>query len=330
MDLNLSNTASNPSNNGDEQEEFVRVLIIGSGPAGLSAALYAARADLDPVVLTGMELGGQVSLTFAVENYPGFPEGIGGMELVDLFQKQAQRFGARIEFDLAAEVDFSDRPYKVKTQNGKHYLAESVVISTGASAVHLNVPGENEFTGRGVSYCATCDGWFFKEKEVIVVGGGDSAVEESLFLTRYAENVTIVHRREELRAGALLSERAKSNPKINFFWNTVVKEISGNGAVQTVKLQDTQTGEEREQEVDGVFIFIGHSPNTSLFKDQLNMDENGYLIVDNLMQTNVPGVYAAGEVADPHFRQVITSAGMGAAAAIQANRFLEENPLPEK
>jgi thioredoxin reductase (NADPH) len=330
MDLNLSSTVSNPSSNGDDQEELVRVLIIGSGPAGLSAALYAARADLDPVVLTGMELGGQVSLTFAVENYPGFPEGIGGMELVDLFQKQAQRFGARIEFDLAAEVDFSDRPYKVKTQNGKLYLAESVIISTGASAVHLNVPGENEFTGRGVSYCATCDGWFFKEKKVIVVGGGDSAVEESLFLTRYAENVTIVHRRDELRAGALLSERAKSNPKINIFWNTVVKEISGNGAVQTVKLQDTLTGEEREHEVDGVFIFIGHSPNTSIFKDQLDMDKNGYLIVDNFMQTNVPGVYAAGEAADPHFRQVITSAGMGAAAAIQANHFLDENPLPEK
>ncbi len=330
MDLNLSSTATNPSSNGDDQEELVRVLIIGSGPAGLSAALYAARADLDPVVLTGMELGGQVSLTFAVENYPGFPEGIGGMELVDLFQKQAQRFGAHIEFDVAAEVDFSDRPYRVKTQNGKLYLAESVIISTGASAIHLDVPGENEFTGRGVSYCATCDGWFFKEKEVIVVGGGDSAVEESLFLTRYAENVTIVHRRDELRAGALLSERAKSNPKINFFWNTVVKEISGNGAVQTVKLQDTQTGEERDREVDGVFIFIGHSPNTSLFKDQLDMDNNGYLIVDNLMQTKVPGVYAAGEAADPHFRQVITSAGMGAAAAIQANRFLDENPLPDK
>lgn len=330
MDLNLSSTAGNPSSNGDDQEELVRVLIIGSGPAGLSAALYAARADLAPVVLTGMELGGQVSLTFAVENYPGFPEGIGGMELVDLFQKQAQRFGARIEFDLATEVDFSDRPYKVTTQNGKLYLAETVIISTGASAVHLNVPGETEFTGRGVSYCATCDGWFFKEKEVIVVGGGDSAVEESLFLTRYAESVTIVHRRDELRAGALLSERAKSNPKINFFWNTEIKEITGNGAVQTVKLQDTQTGEERDREVDGVFIFIGHSPNTSLFKDQLDMDSNGYLIVDDLMQTNVPGVYAAGEAADPHFRQVITSAGMGAAAAIQANHFLDENPLLEK
>lgn len=327
MDLNLTQTDANPADGSDVNEESVSVLIIGSGPAGLTAALYAARADLEPVVLTGLELGGQVSLTYAVENYPGFPEGIGGMEMVDLFQKQAERFGARMEFDLAAEVDLSERPFKVKTQNGKHYLAETLIISTGASAVHLNVPGENELTGRGVSYCATCDGWFFKEKEVIVVGGGDSAVEEGLFLTRYANNVTIVHRRDELRAGAILAERAKTNPKISFAWNTVVEEISGNGAVQSVKLRDTQTGEERDQEIDGVFIFIGHSPNTSLFKDQLEMDENNYLVVDHLMQTNVPGVFAAGEVADPHFRQVITSAGMGAAAAIQANHFLDKNPL---
>jgi len=315
------------TDNGNEQVESLKVLILGSGPAGLSAALYAARADLDPIVLTGMELGGQVSLTFAVENYPGFPDGIGGMELVDLFQKQAERFGARLEYDLATEADLSERPFKVKTQNGKLYLAETLIISTGASAIHLDVPGENEFIGRGVSYCATCDGWFFKDKEVIVVGGGDSAVEESLFLTRYADNVTIVHRRDELRAGALLSERAKSNPKIGFAWNTVVKEITGNGAVQNVKLQDTQTGEERDKEIDGVFIFIGHSPNTSLFKDQLEMDDLRYIVVDHLMQTSVPGVFAAGEVADSHFRQVITSAGMGAAAAIQANHFLEEHPL---
>lgn len=315
------------TDNGNEQVESLKVLILGSGPAGLSAALYAARADLDPIVLTGMELGGQVSLTFAVENYPGFPDGIGGMELVDLFQKQAERFGARLEYDLATEADLSERPFKVKTQNGKLYMAETLIISTGASAIHLDVPGENEFIGRGVSYCATCDGWFFKDKEVIVVGGGDSAVEESLFLTRYADNVTIVHRRDELRAGALLSERAKSNPKIGFAWNTVVKEITGNGAVQNVKLQDTQTGEERDKEIDGVFIFIGHSPNTSIFKDQLEMDDLMYIVVDHLMQTSVPGVFAAGEVADSHFRQVITSAGMGAAAAIQANHFLEEHPL---
>jgi thioredoxin reductase (NADPH) len=329
MDLNLTNSTAKPESQGEVQSESVRVLIIGSGPAGLSAALYAARADLEPVVLTGMELGGQVSLTYTVENYPGFPEGVGGMEMVELFKKQAERFGARMEFDLAAEVDLSARPYKVVTQNGNSYLAETIIISTGASAVHLNVPGESELTGRGVSYCATCDGWFFKDKEVIVVGGGDSAVEEGIFLTRYADNVTIVHRRDELRAGAILTERAKTNPKIKFAWNTVVEEISGNGAVKAVKLRDTQSGEEREQEIDGVFIFIGHKPNTSLFKDQLDMDDLGYLIVDDKMRTNVPGVYAAGEVADPHFRQVITSAGMGAAAAIQANHFIDENPLQE-
>lgn len=327
MDLNLTSTTSNPTGNGDDKEDSVRVLIVGSGPAGLSAALYAARADLSPVVLSGMELGGQVSLTFAVENYPGFPDGVGGMELVDLFKKQAERFGARIEFDLASEVDLSRRPFKVKTQNGKLYLAESLIVATGASAVHLEVPGESEFIGRGVSYCATCDGWFFKEKEVIVVGGGDSAVEEGIFLTRYVDKVTIVHRRDELRAGALLADRASKNSKIDFAWNTIVKEIRGNGAVQTVKLQDTKTGEEREQAIDGVFIFIGHSPNTELFNGQLEMDAQGYLKVDHLMQTNVPGVYAAGEVADPHFRQVITSAGMGAAAAIQANHFMDEHPL---
>lgn len=327
MDFNLSQSGVNPADGGERNEERVKVLIIGSGPAGLSAALYAARADLEPVVLTGMELGGQVSLTYTVENYPGFPEGVGGMEMVDLFQKQAERFGAKMEFDLAAEVDLSDRPFKVKTQNGNLYLAETLIISTGASAVHLDIPGENEFTGRGVSYCATCDGWFFKDKEVIVVGGGDSAVEESLFLTRYADNVTIVHRRDELRAGAILTERAKKNPKIRFAWNTILEEITGNGAVETVKLRDTQTGQERDQEIDGVFIFIGHTPNTSLFKGQLEMDENDYLVVDHLMKTNVPGVFAAGEVADPHFRQVITSAGMGAAAAIQANHFLDDNPL---
>jgi thioredoxin reductase (NADPH) len=327
MDFNLSQSGVNPTDGDEGKEERVKVLIIGSGPAGLSAALYAARADLEPVVLTGMELGGQVSLTYTVENYPGFPEGVGGMEMVDLFQKQAERFGARMEFDLAAEVDLSERPFKVKTQNGNLYLAETLIISTGASAVHLDIPGENEFTGRGVSYCATCDGWFFKDKEVIVVGGGDSAVEEGLFLTRYADNVTIVHRRDELRAGAILTERAKKNPKIRFAWNTILEEISGNGAVETVKLRDTQTGQERDQEIDGVFIFIGHTPNTNLFKGQLEMDENDYLVVDHQMQTNVPGVFAAGEVADPHFRQVITSAGMGAAAAIQANHFLDDNPL---
>ncbi len=322
MEFSFSGISSESSP--EAGEEKVRILILGSGPAGLSAALYAARADLDPVVLTGMELGGQVSLTHIVENYPGFPEGVGGMEMVELFQKQAERFGARIEIDTAIEVDLSEQPLKVKTQSDKLYLAETLIIATGASAVHLNVPGESEFTGRGVSYCATCDGWFFKDRDVLVVGGGDSALEEGLFLTRYADSVTIVHRRDELRAGPILQERAKSNPKISFMWNTIVKEISGNGAVDTVQLQDTQTGEQRMQETEGVFIFIGHHPNSEMFKDQLEMDENGYLIVDKRMQTSVPGVFAAGEIADPIFRQVITSAGMGAAAAMSAGHFLDE------
>ncbi len=324
MNLDISSLSTGSSTSGAE-EERVKVLILGSGPAGLSAALYAARADLNPVVLSGIELGGQVSLTYTVENYPGFPEGVGGMELVDLFKKQAEKFGARVEYDSAGEVDFTSRPFRVKSVNGKQYLADTVIITTGARSVHLDVPGENELTGRGVSYCATCDGWFFKEKDVIVVGGGDSALEEGLFLTRYADSVTIVHRRDQLRAGPILVERAQANPKIKFELNSVISEIIGNGAVQSVRLKDTQTGEVRQKPVDGVFIFIGHTPNTELFKGHLDMDEHGYLKVDQLMQTNIPGVFAAGEVADPNFRQVITSAGMGAAAAMRANHFLDEH-----
>lgn len=323
MEFSLSELSQGSENGAGEEE--VRVLILGSGPAGLSAALYAARANLDPVVLTGMELGGQVSLTHTVENYPGFPEGVGGMEMVELFQKQAERFGARIEIDTAVEVDLSQRPFRVKTGSEKIYLAETLIITTGASALHLNVPGENEFTGRGVSYCATCDGWFFKDRDVIVVGGGDSALEEGIFLTRYADSVTIVHRRDQLRAGPILEERARSNPKVKFIWNTVVTEIAGNGAVETVQLKDTLTGEERQEATEGVFIFIGHRPNSGLFKGQLEMDDQGYLVVDNLMRTSVPGVFAAGEIADPHFRQVVTSAGMGAAAAMSAGHFLDED-----
>jgi thioredoxin reductase (NADPH) len=320
MDFSLTNLSSTTSNIG---EIPVKVLILGSGPAGLSAALYAARADLAPVVLTGMEMGGQVSLTYTVENYPGFPEGVGRTQLVELFQKQAERFGAKIEFDTATEVDLSRRPFRVRSYNAT-YLADSLIITTGATPRHLNVPGENELTGRGVSYCATCDGWFFKEKDVLVVGGGDSAVEEGLFLTRYAKTVTIVHRRDELRAGAVLQSRAKANPKIKLIWNTVVTEVSGEDAVRSVRLKDVVSGAECEQPTDGVFIFIGHTPNTQLFEGQLEMDAQGYLQTDHLMRTSVPGVFAAGEAADPHYRQVITSAGMGAAAAIQANHFLDE------
>ncbi len=320
MDFNLTNITSNKS----ASVQHVDVLVIGSGPAGFSAALYAARADLNPVVLTGMELGGQVSLTYAVENYPGFPDGVGGTQLVELFQKQAERFGARIEFDTATEVDLSKRPFRVTAYNGE-YLAETLIITTGATPIHLEVPGEVELTGRGVSYCATCDGWFFKDKDVVVVGGGDSALEEGIFLTRYAKSVTIIHRRDTLRAGAILQKRAMDNPKIKFLWNTVVEEIHGEDAVHSLRLKNVTSGEKMDYPTQGVFIFIGHRPNTQIFEGQLDLDEHGYLVTDNLMHTNMPGVYAAGEVADPVFRQVVTSAGMGAAAAMQAILFIQEH-----
>jgi len=315
-------SVSTPSKTSDQNGKHVKVLVIGSGPAGYAAALYAARAELEPVVLTGMQLGGQAALTYTIENYPGFPTGVGGPELGELFQKQAEHFGAVTEFDLANAVDFSKRPFKVMTDNGE-YLADSVIISTGASPNHLNIPKEEEMTGKGVSYCATCDGWFFKDKKVVVVGGGDSALEEGLFLTRYASEVTIIHRRDELRAGAILQNRALGHEKIKFVWNTIVTEIVGEDKVEAVKLKDVNTGEESTLETDGVFIFIGHTPNTQIFEGQIDLDENGYIKVNNLMETNIEGVYAGGEVADPHFRQVITSAGMGAAAAIQATRYLE-------
>ena len=315
-------SVSTPSTSTNEKPRHVKVLVLGSGPAGYSAALYAARAELEPVVLTGMQLGGQAALTYTIENYPGFPDGVGGPELGELFQKQAERFGATTEFDLANAVDFSKRPFKVFTDNGV-YMADSVIISTGASPNHLEIPGETELTGKGVSYCATCDGWFFKDKKVVVVGGGDSALEEGLFLTRYASEVYIVHRREELRAGAILQKRAMENKKIRFIWNTIVTDIIGEDKVKSVKLQNVVNGDETSFETDGVFIFIGHTPNTQIFEGQLELDPLGYIVVNNMMETSVPGVFASGEAADPHFRQVITSAGMGAAAAIQATRYLE-------
>jgi thioredoxin reductase (NADPH) len=324
MDFNLTGISSAAT---ESDANDLKVLIIGSGPAGWSAALYAARAELAPVVLTGMELGGQVSLTHTIENYPGFPDGVGGSELTGLFQKQAERFGARVEFDTATEVDLAQRPFRVKTYS-REYQAESLVISTGATPRHLGIPGETELTGRGVSYCATCDGWFFKEKDVVVVGGGDSALEEGLFLTRYAKSVTIIHRRDSLRAGAVLQSRALNNPKVKFIWNTVVETIVGGEAVKALRLRNVNSGETWEHPTDGIFIFIGHTPNTQIFQGQLAMDDGGYIEVDRLMQTSVEGVFASGEAADPHFRQVITSAGMGAAAAMQAIHFLENNPLP--
>jgi thioredoxin reductase (NADPH) len=290
----------------------------------LSAALYAARADLQPIVLTGLELGGQISLTYTVENYPGFPDGVGGQELVELFKKQAERFGARIEYDTATAVDLSSRPFRVQTYSSQ-YKADTLIIASGATPRHLDIPGESEFTGRGVSYCATCDGWFFKDKDVVVVGGGDSALEEGIFLTRYAKSVTIIHRRDQLRAGVVLQKRARENSKIHFIWNTVVTEIVGDEVVKSVRLRNLETSEEFDHPTDGVFIFIGHTPNTELFKEQLVMDAHGYLQVNELMQTNVPGVFIAGEAGDPNYRQVVTSAGMGAAAAMRAVHFIDEH-----
>ena len=307
----------------ESSEKIHQCLILGSGPAGLSAALYAARADLAPIVLSGMDLGGQVSKTDTIDNYPGFPEGIQGPNLVAIFQQQAERFGAEIVFDSATAVDLSQRPYRVTTYGGE-YLAETLIIATGASVRELGVPGETEFTGKGVSYCATCDGHFFKEKDLIVVGGGDSALKEGIFLTRFAKSVTIVHRRDELRGGIYLANKAKANPKIQFIWDSVITEIIGDGTVNSVRLKNVKTEQEEIRATDGVFIFIGHDPNTEMFKDQLDVDQNGYLVLDHHMHTNLPGVFAAGEVGDPHFQQVIISAGMGAAAAMEAVEFLED------
>lgn len=320
--FNLGNV-SVPSSSAEGEKRQVKVLVLGSGPAGLSAALYAARAELEPVVLTGMELGGQAGLTHTIENYPGFPDGVGGPELGELFQKQAERFGAKVEFDSAVSVDLSSRPFKVTTENGE-YLAETLIIGTGARPNHLEIPGEYEFTGKGVSYCATCDGWFFKDKKVVVVGGGDSALEEGLFLTRFASSVTVIHRRDSLRAGKVLQSRAFNNPKVNFIWDTVVTEAAGNGKLEHLKLKNIVTGAESTFEADGLFVFIGHTPNTQMFEGQLEMRDGGYIVSNHLMETNVAGVFVAGEVADNHFRQVVTSAGMGAAAAIQATHFLEK------
>lgn len=297
------------------------VIIIGSGCAGLTAAIYTARASLEPLVLTGSELGGQIATTTDVENYPGFPNGLTGPELSEQMKQQAERFGTRFEFDEVVEVDLKSKPILVKTHS-QTFETKSLIIATGASPRKLNVPGELEMTGRGVSYCGTCDGFFFKNKEIMVVGGGDSALQEGLFLTKFGTRVSIIHRRDTLRAGPALIERARKNEKMNFVWNKVVTSINGNGAVKSVMLKDTVTGAESEAPVDGLFIYIGHLPNTWLYKGQLNMDDEDYLIVDPYLHTNIPGVFAAGEVHDKHFRQAIVSAGYGAMAAMEAEKYL--------
>jgi thioredoxin reductase (NADPH) len=303
----------------------VRVVIIGSGPAGLTAALYTSRAQLSTVVVTGSQLGGQIATTHDVDNFPGFPDGITGPELAGRMQQQAERFGAEFDYDLVTEVDFTKgSPFTGKTQNNE-YLADSVVVTIGASPRRLNVPGETEYIGRGVSWCATCDGWFFKGKNIIVVGGGDSALQEAIFLTKFAESVTIVHRRDTLRASVALQTRAFSNPRIHFVYDSVIDAIKGqDGTVKSAVLHNVTTGAVKDTPIDGVFIFIGYDPNSAVFGQQLTTDPQGYAIVDNHMRTNVEGVFAGGEIHDDLFRQAITAAGQGCAAALMAINWLGE------
>ncbi len=298
------------------------VVVLGSGPAGWTAALYAGRAGLRPLVVSGSQPGGQISLTTEVENYPGFPQGTTGPELAELIQKQAERFGARVVMDEVTQVDLAHgQPFHLKAHR-EEYEARAVVVATGASPKRLGVSGEEELIGRGVSYCATCDGFFFRGKDVVVVGGGDSALQEGLFLTRFANQVRVIHRRNELRAGEALKQQARANAKMSFVWDMVVEQILGQGKVEGVRLRNVKTGDTSDLTADGVFIYIGHFPNSDLFKGQLEMDERGYLIVDKSMMTSVPGVFAAGEVQDPVYRQVATSVGQGAAAGIMVERWL--------
>jgi thioredoxin reductase (NADPH) len=301
------------------------VIIIGSGPAGYTAALYAARADLHPVMFAGLQPGGQLTITTDVENYPGFPEGILGPELMDLFQRQTERFGTTVHQDEVTSVDLSQRPFTVRCDAEEHQ-AKTLIIATGASAQWLGLPSEVEFGGFGVSACATCDGFFFRNKHVLVVGGGDTAMEEANYLTRHAAKVTIAHRRNEFRASKIMQDRVFSNPKVEILWNTTLEEILGQKEprkVLGVRVADTVTGEKREMPMDGVFIAIGHKPNSGLFKDSIDMDSTGYILPKpGCTMTNVPGVFAAGDVADKEYRQAVTAAGSGCMAAIDAERYL--------
>lgn len=303
-----------------------RVVIIGSGPAGMAAALYTARADLKPVVIAGNQLGGQVAITHEIENYPGYIH-LGGAELVDKLKEHSEHFGAEYKFEMVNDVDFTNgSPFTVKTGQ-ETYLADSVIVTIGADPRKLNVPGEAEYTGAGVSYCGTCDGFFFRGKDIVVVGGGDSAIEEALFLTRFANKVEIIHRRDELRAGAALTKRAFENEKIEFIWDTEVKEIHANdsGIVEKVTLWNNKEDRTYEHPAEGVFIFIGHIPNSKVFGDQIALNDNGYVITDDRHRTNVDGVFAAGEIQDEIWRQVATSVGQGVAAAMSTIHWLEEH-----
>ena len=303
-----------------------KVIIIGSGPAGLTAAIYAGRANLNPLVFEGNQPGGQLTITTDVENYPGFPDGVQGPEMMELFRKQAQRFGAETKMKHVSRVDFSERPFKVWV-NDDLFFGDSIIVSTGASARTLGLDSEKELMGYGVSTCATCDGYFFKDKKLLIVGGGDSAMEESIFLTKFASEVWIVHRRDQFRASKIMQDRIEKNPKIQVHWNSVVEDIHGTKetGVTNVVLKDATTSELREESCDGVFLAIGHTPNTSLFTDSLEMNENGYILTENgSSATNISGVFACGDVQDHVYRQAITAAGSGCQAAIDAERYLED------
>ncbi len=301
-----------------------KLMIIGSGPAGYAAALYTGRGAVDPLMLTGMEMGGQISLTYEVDNYLGFPDGTTGPELIENMKKHVEKFGVRSVMEEATAVDFSGgSPFGVSTYR-QEYETDALIVATGASPRRLGIPGEEEFIGRGVSFCATCDGFFFRDKEVLVVGGGDSALEEALFLTRFAKRVRVVHRRDELRAGEALKRAAFESEKIEFIWDTVLEEIRGDQKVSGAQARNVKTGEGVELEADGVFIFIGHYPNTALFSEQLEMDQAGYLVTDKAMMTSVPGVFAAGEAQDGMYRQIATSVGQGSAAGMMAGKWLRD------
>jgi len=301
-----------------------KVIILGTGAAGLTAAIYTARANLSPLVFEGLQPGGQLTTTTEVENFPGFAEGIDGTELMDRMRKQAERFGARFQYALVEKVDFSSQPLKVTTDDGKEYETQTVIISTGASAKYIGLPSEQKLIGRGVTSCATCDGAFYRNVPVAVVGGGDTAMEESIFLTRFASKVYLIHRRDEFRASKIMADRVLKHPKIEVIWNTVVEEVLGveKNEVEGLTIKNTQTSDVSTLDVKALFVAIGHEPNTKPFEGHLEMNETGYLVTQHT-RTSIPGVYAAGDVQDPHYRQAITAAGTGCMAAIEAERFLE-------
>ncbi len=308
------------------------LIIIGSGPAGFTAGIYAGRAQLSPLLITGSAPGGQMALTSEIENYPGFPQGLSGQELMQLMQQQAERFGTRVQMDEVTGVDLSIHPFKV-TAYGDEHETKTLVIATGTSPRKLGVPGEAEFRGRGVSYCATCDGFFYQDRQVVVVGGGDSALEEAIFLTKFATQVYVVHRRDRLRAEKVFQERAFRNEKIKFVWDTVVTDILGDGRVTGVRLKNVKTEEESTLEADGVFIYVGTIPNTGFLGGQLELDERGYIVTDRRCHTSVPGVFAAGDVQERVLKQVSTAVGSGAMAAMEAEKFiaeLEDRAYPER